>query len=108
MQGRIYPSFLISSTCTDTVIRIHPIDGNDSVCTQMIMPRPKLPKTKVKGSVIQIRVNAGMKRKLAAEAEKKGLPLSLWLLTLGLAQVETNAEGQVAVKVPGKKSTKKR
>ena len=44
-----------------------------------------------KEEMVQIRMTAEQKEILAAAAERRGLPMSTWLLTLGLQQANEDA-----------------
>lgn len=48
------------------------------------MPRPKTPKSKQRTQTIQVKVTPDQKKTLAAKAQAKNLPVSTWLLNLGL------------------------
>jgi len=49
------------------------------------MPRPKKPKAEQRTETIQIKATRDQKRTLAEKAQKAGVPLSTWLLNLGLS-----------------------
>ena len=48
------------------------------------MPRPKTPKSKQRTETIQVKVTPDQKRTLTAKASAKNLPVSTWLLNVGL------------------------
>jgi uncharacterized protein (DUF1778 family) len=53
--------------------------------------RIKRRKATRKEEMVQIRMTAEQKETLAAAAEHRGLPMSTWLLTLGLREAEADA-----------------
>lgn len=53
--------------------------------------RIKRRKATRKEETVQIRMTAEQKETLAAAAERRGLPMSTWLLTLGLQQANEDA-----------------
>jgi uncharacterized protein (DUF1778 family) len=53
--------------------------------------RIKRRKTTRKEETVQIRMTAEQKETLAAAAERRGLPMSSWLLMLGLREAEADA-----------------
>lgn len=53
--------------------------------------RIKRRKATRKEEMVQIRMTADQKETLAAAAERRGLPMSTWLLTLGLQQANEDA-----------------
>lgn len=44
-----------------------------------------------KEEMVQIRMTAEQKERLSAAAERRGLPMSTWLLTLGLQETDEDA-----------------
>jgi uncharacterized protein (DUF1778 family) len=54
-------------------------------------PRVKRRKATRKEETVQIRMTAEQKETLAAAAERRGLPMSTWLLTLGLREADADA-----------------
>jgi len=53
--------------------------------------RIKRRKVTRKEETVQIRMTAEQKETLAAAAERRGIPMSTWLLTLGLQQANDDA-----------------
>jgi hypothetical protein len=49
------------------------------------MARPKTPKAKQRSQTIQVKATAEQKRILADKAKRANLPVSTWLLNVGLA-----------------------
>lgn len=49
------------------------------------MARPRKPKTQQKTETIHVKATREQKRALSAKADRAGIPLSLWLLNLGLS-----------------------
>ena len=50
-----------------------------------VMARPKTPKAKQRSQTIQVKATAEQKRILADKAKRANLPVSTWLLNVGLA-----------------------
>jgi hypothetical protein len=48
------------------------------------MPRPKKPKAQQRRETIPVKATREQKRQLADKAARAGIPLSTWLLNLGL------------------------
>jgi hypothetical protein len=49
------------------------------------MARPKKPKAQQKGETIHVKATKEQKRTLTEKAQRANVPLSTWLLNLGLA-----------------------
>lgn len=49
------------------------------------MPRPKLPDAQQRNETIPVKATRAQKRQLATKAKKANMPLSTWLLNLGLS-----------------------
>lgn len=49
------------------------------------MPRPKTPKAKQRSETIQVKATREQKRLLTEKAKRANVPVSTWLLNLGLA-----------------------